>query len=676
MYRLLISTILLCFSFSISAQSLEKRIPQKAGFVLCLNLNSLSQKINFNDLGQYNFLKKPDNSETIYPSVFVKELFRLPEKAGFNKKDRIYIYSENHDSTQNFNYMIALTDAKMFQNRVMDILKTKQSQPQFNKEGKLKVLNYDHKLSISVAKDYAVISIWDADYYYYDDYYEYSEARGKVVAMIDSIRAVNQVLDTSAAAPIIDEIIEETAPPQEEPAIDSVVYEQAVEYVDSPEPEYYNYGYENDSLMKRFEREWLVKKAEKEKIFWSRKDRKMSLYHKYIADIKPVNSLTANKEFVGVFANTSDIIYWFNYTSYSGKLSDMMEERRYSMGMPNETVEEPVKSKKKLDDFFNNNGMYGLGNFEKGEIKMNFYNTFNDTIKPYIEKCFGNSINPEFFKYVKSDNLIGIAGMSVNMEAVANLYYEMFRRATESAINPNKYAVAAIEMTDIFLDKKAMYHTFKGDMLVAITGIQSNLKTYTTYEYDTLTFENRSVEKTKTEYIPEFVTVLTIENKAILQRLLHMIVKLEGLTKISDNLYAFRSRIPDVNDKFYVAIKDDLFFMTNDKSLATELIFNGMGSVRTVGNNYSAYLNNSSFGFWDAATMFKLMSESPAEELGEPDMLKKLGNKINKGSFITRPIVGNVAQYDISIEMKNRENSSLLEFLDLFELVSSVRGIR
>lgn len=676
MYRLLISLILLCFSFNISAQSLEKRIPQKAGFVLCLNLNSLSQKINFNDLGQYNFLKKPDNSETIYPAVFVKELFRLSEKAGFNKKDRIYIYSENHDSTQNFNYMIALTDIKMFQNRVMDILKSKQSQPKFNKEGKLKVLNYDHKLSISVAKDYAVISIWDADYYYYDDYYEYSEARGKVVAMIDSIRAVNQVLDTSAATPEL-EINEEVAPPApEEPLSDTAVVEEVVDYVDSPEPEYYNYGYENDSLMKRFEREWLVKKADREKIFWSRKDRKMSLYHKNIAEMKPINSLVTNKEFVNVFVNKSDIIYWFNYNSYAGKLSEMMEEKRYSMGMPNETVEETIKPKKKLDDFFNNNGIYGLGNFEKGEIKMNFYNTFNDTIKPYIEKCFGNSINPEFFKYVKSDNLIGIVGMSVNMEAVANLYYEMFRRATESAINPNKYAVAAIEMTDIFLDKKAMYHTFKGDMLVAITGIQSNLKTYTTYEYDTLTFENRSVEKTKTEYLPEFVTVLTIENKATLQRLLNMIVKLEGLTKISDNLYAFRSRMPDVNDKFYVVIKDDLFFMTNDKSLATDLIFNGMSSVRTVGNNYAGYLKNSSFGFWDAATMFKLMSESPADELGEPDMLKKLGNKINKGSFITRPIVGNVAQYDISIEMKNRENSSLLEFLDLFELVSNVRGFR
>ena len=62
----------------------------------------------------------------------------------------------------------------------------------------------------------------------------------------------------------------------------------------------------------------------------------------------------------------------------------MMEERRYSMGMLNDSIKETVKPKKNLDDFFNNNGMYGLGNFEKGEIKMNVYNTFNDTIKPYM----------------------------------------------------------------------------------------------------------------------------------------------------------------------------------------------------------------------------------------------------------------------------------------------------
>lgn len=35
--------------------SLEKRIPKQAKFVLSFNLNSLSQKVNFNDLGNYNF---------------------------------------------------------------------------------------------------------------------------------------------------------------------------------------------------------------------------------------------------------------------------------------------------------------------------------------------------------------------------------------------------------------------------------------------------------------------------------------------------------------------------------------------------------------------------------------------------------------------------------------------
>jgi len=675
MYRIIIPFLVLCCSVSLTAQNLEKKIPDKAGFVLCLNLNSLSQKINFNDLSQYNFLKKPENAESIYPSVFIKELFRLPEKAGFNKKDKIYLYSENHDTINNFNYMISLTDVKLFQNRVMDILKTKQSQPKFDKEGKLKVLNYDHKLSIGVGKDYAIVSIWDADYYYSDDYYEYNEARGKVVAMIDSIRGNDQMIDTTAVTPQIDEVIEETVPPQEEPAVDSVIYEVEADYVDIPEPDYYSYLYENDSLMKRFERDWLVKKAKKEELFWLKKDKKMSYYHKYVADTKPANSVTANKEFTAIFANTHDIIYWFNYNSYSGKLMQMMEEKRYSMGMPNEAEEKP-KPKQTIDDFIKNNGMYGLGNFEKGEIKMSFFNTFNDTIKPFIEKCYGNQINPEFFKYVKSDNLIGIAGMSVNMEAVANFYYEMFKRASESALNPNKYAIAAIEMTDIFLDKKAMYHTFKGDAIVAVTGIQSNLKTYTSYEYDTLTFENRSVEKTKTEYIPEFVVIATIENKSTLLRIINMIVKMEGLVKVSDQLYAFRSRIPDVNDKFFIVIKGDLFFITNDKTLATDQIANGISTSRTVGEKYNSYLNNSSFGFWDAATMFKLMSETPTEELSEPDMLKKLGDKINKGSFITRPIQGNIAQYDLSLEMKNRENSSLLEFLDLFEMVSNMRGFR
>lgn len=700
MKRYLLILMILLPSGLLMAQSLEKKVPEKATYVFCINLSSLSKKINFNDLGRYNFLKKPESEQVLNPNSFVKELFRIPEKAGFNQSGKIFIYSERHDSIENTNYLISLSDAKLFEKRAGEILKTNNKPVSFKKEGKLKVLNHDHKLSIGLFKDYALVSVWNADYYYYDDYSEYDMDRSRVISTIDSIRALRKEEAPEKEPEVAPEPEEPVAPSEEsapveeaepvgagvpsEESADSVAAEVEIsaDYVvetpvesDYPE-DYGNQDYENDSLWKQFERKWKTIRAAREEKFWERKDKKMIAYHKQIADLKPNGSLSSNADFMSIMNQSHDLMYWFNYKMYTSGFIQLMNERRYDYGNQTLTTPEKENQNNGLATFLQNNGMYGIGDFEKGEIKMSFINTFNDTIKPYIEKCYSGPMNADFFKYIKKDNLIGMAGMSVNMEAVANLYYEILRRAYESASSPKKSLIAAIELSDIFLDKQVLYHTFRGDALIACTGIQSNLKTYTTLQYDSTTFEYTSVEKTKNEYLPEFVAVLTIENKVNLNKILNMVVRMDGLTPMGQGLYAFRSRHKEVNDKFFIVIKDNLCFLTNDKKLATEEISGGLDASRTVGDTYNAYLNSSSFGFWDASNMFKLMAEGNSEGMAEPETLKKLGDKLNKGFFVSRPLKGNQGQYDFTLEMKNRENSSLLEFLDLFESVGNIRGFR
>ena len=132
-------------------------------------------------------------------------------------------------------------------------------------------------------------------------------------------------------------------------------------------------------------------------------------------------------------------------------------------------------------------------------------------------------------------------------------------------------------------------------------------------------------------------------------------------------MYSFKSKDKEMNGLFYVVIKDNLLFITNDKPLATEQIFAGLSTERTVGNNYNSYLNNSSFGFWDASKMFKLMAEGPEQEFGKPNELDKWSKKINKGFFVSKPMDGNTTNTEVTLEMKNRENSSFLELLKLFD---------
>ncbi len=662
------------------AQSeLVSRIPAQVGFVLSFNLNSLSGKINFNDLGEYAFLKKTDDNSPLKSATVLKELFRLPEKGGIDRKGKMFLFSENHDSIHNFSYLIPLSDANAFESRIEEILKNKKTAQKFKKDGKRKLLMYEHTLSISLLKNYALISIWDLPYYSQNDYVEYDAERLKVIGTLDSIRYARES-EYSDSVSAVEEVVEapdsasETEEEESDTAVVSEEEELAVEAEDevaAPEVEYYEgeeTDYSNDSLMVQFERRWALKRKLEEEKFYVIHDQKMSKRQKQISELKASESIINSKQFNEVISKSDDIIYWFQYESYSKQLIDMMSDKhRYLYQYDTALLRRKLENKpaNTLAELIDNNSLYGLGNFNKGEVKMNFYSTFNSKLKPYIEKIYSTNINPEFFNYVKKENLMALAGASANTEAAAEMYYDIFRRAYESSAIPRKELIAMLELSDLFLDKKTLHHTLKGDMAIAFTGIKSYLKTSSEYLYDSITFNYKTVEKTKTKYFPEILAMATIENESNVRRILKLIQNMDGLKKVSDNKYVFNSRYMDTANPFYAIIKGNLLFITNDQLMANGQIENGLSPDLSVGANYKEYLNYTSFGFWEASKMFKLM-QGNEEAYGKADELEKWRDKINRGFFVCKPMQNNTSSIEVSLEMKNRENSSLLELLKLF----------
>ena len=64
-HKLILLLLLTAFTKVQAQQILEKKVPTEATFVLSFNLATLSQKVNFNDLGNYNFLKKSETEPLI-----------------------------------------------------------------------------------------------------------------------------------------------------------------------------------------------------------------------------------------------------------------------------------------------------------------------------------------------------------------------------------------------------------------------------------------------------------------------------------------------------------------------------------------------------------------------------------------------------------------------------------
>ena len=396
----------------------------------------------------------------------------------------------------------------------------------------------------------------------------------------------------------------------------------------------------------------------------------MARHQKLITEQKATESIMSDAACAKILSAKDDIIYWFNYNNYSQQIIDLVGDKYYNRATMDTAVMRVLLSNKPVNTLaklLSNNTMYGLGNLENGTIKMTFFNAFNETIKPYIQNIYSKNINPEFFKYVKKENLIGMLGFSANTEAVSDLYYKIIRRANASSIVPNKYIIAAIELSDLFLDKRVIHHSLKGDALIAFTGIKSYLSNYTSFEYDSLTFENRNIEKTKTKYIPEFIAMFTMENQANVKRILKLIQRMDALTELSPNTFVFKSPKEDIDGQFFVVIKDSLLFITNDKNLATSEIALGLSAEKTVGKEYNSYANSPSFGLLDATKLFKLMTDVNDDKLLKPKEMEIWSKKINQGSFVCKQMEANTVNFEISLEMKNRQNSSILELIGLFD---------
>lgn len=661
-------SICILLSLNCIAQSPEKLVPADADNVISINLASLSQKINFNDLSNYSFLKNNTNDNIVSSKSFIKELFRMPEKAGLNTKGKILLFSENHDSTSNFTYIISLSNSKSFKSRVSEILKPTKDAIKFTKTGKYEIYNYNHSLSISCSKNTAIISIWQRPYYYsYSDEELYNQARYKIIAIIDSIRyaKIENQTETKPDTAKEYQIFE-----NDEQLIDNDSVE-AVEIIET-QTNYYEYDYNNDSLMKQFERNWQAKQKETENKFWERQDLKMTQNHLRLFSLKSDAQMANDEGFLNVYKQNNDFTLWIPVNNFSKKIVPMFSKKNKYYVTPPDTSKTKEKTEEtkpdKLAELLGNNKFYGLGNFEKGKIVMDFNFECNDKLKPYIEKIYHSNINPDFFDYIKSDNLMGLACVSINTEAWADFYVELFRRAIESNSKPDKKISVGLELADLLINRDVFFHTFRGDGVLAFTGMKSYLKTYNSWEYDSITFESRTVQKTKTQYIPEFVYILTVENQTNLNKIISLLNRLEALKENEKNIWTLNTGKSEIDSNFFIVTKDNLFFITNDRKLAKEQIHGGLRSQRVVANTYSSYLSTAAFGFWDASVMFKLMAENnDGKDLGNSAFLNKLGEKINNGFYYAKPLKNNISETQVTIELKNRENSSLLEILNLFD---------
>ncbi len=202
-------------------------------------------------------------------------------------------------------------------------------------------------------------------------------------------------------------------------------------------------------------------------------------------------------------------------------------------------------------------------------------------------------VNRKFRKYIKGDDLLGVYSFALNTEAYGNMMKEFMLQAMDGMPETMGLGRDLAPLLGVFIDEEAIYNFFKGDMLVAFTGVKSYEKTTTTYEYDE-DFNPIEKEVTSQEKIPEFTAMVSIGDVENMMRILNVGKKMGAM----ENAGEYFKVMNPMGFDLFMAIKGDLFLISNDTKLITQNLSSGYSnSIAT--SQWKNVKKNSMYLYWD-----------------------------------------------------------------------------
>ena len=200
-------------------------------------------------------------------------------------------------------------------------------------------------------------------------------------------------------------------------------------------------------------------------------------------------------------------------------------------------------------------------NLEEHKASIKTLYTMNDEMASYNREMYNGKMNTNFFKYFNEDQVLGYFAINMSTEGILKTYPKMMETMFAGVEKEHLEDIIPIatRLFSVLLDEEAIAKIIRGDMLFVMTGLEKREVTYTTYEYDE-NYESTEVTKTKNETIPNFLFMVTSEEKEIFDRLMRIGIK-EGAVNFENGIY--QVKIPDVPFSLNMIFKDNALLIGN-----------------------------------------------------------------------------------------------------------------
>lgn len=516
----------LLFTTVLFGQNSENLVPKDAASVFSINNINLFQKISLDELVKYEFMEEVQQ-ELFDGSTSGKTL----KESGFDFNQKFNVFYGNGDDYEVSGFTFGIADRAMLFEVFDDFQPIESEYP-----GVEFYISYFNRIAIkgNVGILYRVTpndryvndmtdSVWYAngnEYPWYEDFYdeidwdEYKEEAEEDIEFFDEME-----IEENTSNPI--NIEDEELPAAE---------------VDPTEKTYYEY---RDSIELMLQLQFL--KKVNDELF-----------------IDGKSLMSEDKRFAARISNTAEGTFYIDNSRTIRKDYDIRYMRLHYPSLYND-----------LYEVYKDNLITGELTITDHSIEMHMDANYGEKLGSIYEKLTDTKFDKKFFNYVHKDNS-GFFTYRVNLRAAYEQAYDVIVPILEREAENTKdiaYSLLILEVMDEFLNKDAIFDTYKGGMFASYSGIKKVKTKKVIFDYDDETFEYTEQTVEAEEDMPIFTTGFSTDRSDITSKLLARICKIAPNWTKHENYIEIENGMLNAAS-LYLIVNDGIFIITNNEELA------------------------------------------------------------------------------------------------------------
>ena len=296
-------------------------------------------------------------------------------------------------------------------------------------------------------------------------------------------------------------------------------------------------------------------------------------------------------------------------------------------------------------------------------IELKLESSYGEVLGSIYQKLNDSKFDKSVLKYIHANSPAHFT-YNVNLREAYEQAYKIIIPILEKQKDARvSTSLLTLELFNDFVNKDALFGTYKGSMFGTFNGIKKVKTKKIEYIYDDKTFEYSEKEVIGEEDMPLFTFGISTDRKDIPQHILEHISRLTSQCKNYGNYWKFDNAILE-SIPLYMINKNGLFVFTNDEDLAVNYS-DGYGSD-ALGRKESRKIKNSGFMYahidW-SKTIEKLPREMFTTQQNE--ILDAMREKTGVMELVSSTTTKQKTAFDIVYTFSNEDGNPGKYILDL-----------